>query len=1077
MTSDGVLQDGAGKKRRIRKPAPFQPGFLRKIRVWNFTTYSYTEFNLSPTLNMILGPNGTGKSTLVAAICIGFGGKIDLIKRKNLKSMIKTGHERSVIEITMENVEGKRPLVIKRDFSAKDTVWTIDRVKATEKQVHELRRKFNIQLDNLCHFLPQERVAEFAALSPEKLLLETERTLKDGHLLTLHEDLIDKDNKSQELKFNIDRLKSRLVQLHNERSKLEEEARKLEEYEKKSNEIKNHKLLVPFARWQDMKKKQSHLKEEQKLAKKRLTSFDRNFGPLKKNVHEIATAIAAQEDVIAKVKGEAVTIEREINSTKKELRKIQDEILEQLQKLESYRSKGEKKKNELDLTRREIQQLLEDRANLKEVDKREIDHLNAQFSEKRSSLRSLQEQLNEVHGQVNESGSNLKDLVNKLRREETRLQGKDKLDLLVTASNSGKPYRLRDESLKAHQMFRDIQDLQGKYFEAPVVSCNVTERIFASAIEKVIDNNSLFAFSTTSDEGYELITQISRENRSNTPLRKLADIQIPKPDISHEKLQALGFEGYLLDYISGPQAVLSMICKSSKLHTIPVTRNRLSEAQIHRLTDSRGNVPFKKFISGDTLFNIIKSKYGSHHVSYQTEQISRSNFFEIPGLSEKDKDLIGGRIKQYQNEIQAKKEGYQEYKLQAETYNTQIRNVKLDMEEIKRHLNELQQSMNNAAKIDSRINLKRTREKELERDAGRDYSNKIRGYEQRVANKYTEFSAKSAEASDLYALYSQKQIESKLCDLAMLHLQNRETSAKSLIEELKNIESKLKSDYQAAKAEYEKIKDSPEYQHMKEVNEQYSEADRALIAEVATPYLEAGTFTEDIISNKISHLSDELRVMSSADKGSYELLKEKVAEMEALEKDLPRYEKEKQNVDERIAKISASWERDLSMFIHQISLAFSKRFGKVASEGRVDLAKSERFKDWKLQIKVKFRDESELKILDNQSQSGGERAVSTIFYIMALQGLSDAPFRIVDEINQGMDPKNEQMAHRYLVHTACKNSRSQYFLVTPKLLTGLYYHPDMMVHCIFTGPLIDVKNNNRRSTGRFLDFANTLIAT
>jgi chromosome segregation ATPase len=32
--------------------------------------------------------------------------------------------------------------------------------------------------------------------------------------------------------------------------------------------------------------------------------------------------------------------------------------------------------------------------------------------------------------------------------------------------------------------------------------------------------------------------------------------------------------------------------------------------------------------------------------------------------------------------------------------------------------------------------------------------------------------------------------------------------------------------------------------------------------------------------------------------------------------------------------------------------------------------------------------------------SGGERAVSTIMYLMALQDLSSAPVRIVDEINQ-----------------------------------------------------------------------------
>ena len=34
--------------------------------------------------------------------------------------------------------------------------------------------------------------------------------------------------------------------------------------------------------------------------------------------------------------------------------------------------------------------------------------------------------------------------------------------------------------------------------------------------------------------------------------------------------------------------------------------------------------------------------------------------------------------------------------------------------------------------------------------------------------------------------------------------------------------------------------------------------------------------------------------------------------------------------------------------------------------------------------------------------------MSTIFYLMALQSLARAPFRLVDEINQGMDPRNER---------------------------------------------------------------------
>ena len=51
-------------------------------------------------------------------------------------------------------------------------------------------------------------------------------------------------------------------------------------------------------------------------------------------------------------------------------------------------------------------------------------------------------------------------------------------------------------------------------------------------------------------------------------------------------------------------------------------------------------------------------------------------------------------------------------------------------------------------------------------------------------------------------------------------------------------------------------------------------------------------------------------------------------------------------------------------------------------------------------LQVKFRDEQRLQQLTAQQQSGGERAVSTALYLLALQSLTYAPFRCVDEINQ-----------------------------------------------------------------------------
>lgn len=62
-----------------------------------------------------------------------------------------------------------------------------------------------------------------------------------------------------------------------------------------------------------------------------------------------------------------------------------------------------------------------------------------------------------------------------------------------------------------------------------------------------------------------------------------------------------------------------------------------------------------------------------------------------------------------------------------------------------------------------------------------------------------------------------------------------------------------------------------------------------------------------------------------------------------------------------------------------------------------------------------------------------------------------------------MDPRNERVVHDRLLDIACNTvtaaatqdgnarSQSQYFLITPKLLHGLRYHPRMRVLCVASG--------------------------
>ena len=52
----------------------FKPGSIFRVSMLNFLTYDECEVFPGPKLNVVIGPNGTGKSTLTHAICLACAG-------------------------------------------------------------------------------------------------------------------------------------------------------------------------------------------------------------------------------------------------------------------------------------------------------------------------------------------------------------------------------------------------------------------------------------------------------------------------------------------------------------------------------------------------------------------------------------------------------------------------------------------------------------------------------------------------------------------------------------------------------------------------------------------------------------------------------------------------------------------------------------------------------------------------------------------------------------------------------------------------------------------------------------------
>jgi chromosome segregation ATPase len=219
--------------------------------------------------------------------------------------------------------------------------------------------------------------------------------------------------------------------------------------------------------------------------------------------------------------------------------------------------------------------------------------------------------------------------------------------------------------------------------------------------------------------------------------------------------------------------------------------------------------------------------------------------------------------------------------------------------------------------------------------------------------------------------------------------------------------------------------------------------------------------TIEELDNEIKTKREQADAILCQNPSALEEYKNRTKEMSDLTKAIETESSLLAGKQSEIQVVKDRWLPKLQRIIAKISERFADNFAHIACAGQITLAGDgsrehggfgDEFKDYSLEIRVKFRANEEMHLLDSHRQSGGERSVSTMLYMIALQGFTSAPFRVVDEINQGMDARNERKVFKRMVEAASVPGTPQCFVVTPKLLTQLTYSEDCTVMCIFNGP-------------------------
>ena len=282
-------------------PGEFQPGALVRVKLTNFVTYEKAEFFPGPNLNMVIGPNGTGKSSLVCAICLGLGwGAKHLGRAGEVGEFVKHGTAEAQIEIELQRRRNDALNYVVRSRIIRDgnsREWWLNNKKTSLKAVQELTRSLSIQIDNLCQFLPQEKVSEFAALTPVELLQQTQRAAAPEEMLEWHNHLktFRKEQKELEMQNNGD--KEQLENLQARQDGLRAEVRRLEERKEIQEQVAFLRKCRPFVEYRHAVNEHRAFKARKKAAQDRLKRLETRLGPTLQSIKR-KNQLAQQTDLV-----------------------------------------------------------------------------------------------------------------------------------------------------------------------------------------------------------------------------------------------------------------------------------------------------------------------------------------------------------------------------------------------------------------------------------------------------------------------------------------------------------------------------------------------------------------------------------------------------------------------------------------------------------------------------------------------------------------------------------------------------------------------------------------------------------
>lgn len=1009
-------------------------GSIIHIKLIDFLTYDVCEIHPGPYMNMIIGPNGSGKSTIVAAMALGLGAPLTILGRStSISQFVKYGKEKATIEITIKNPSTTTPTsTIKRIFKRKNNTseWFIDDSKTTHSSILSLCKNLHVQLENLCQFLPQDKVSEFARLTPQELLLETIRAVQPS-FESDYEQLIQQRQlqRNEEKAIQLSRQDS--LQLSSIISQLKI---KVDRYNERIDLCKQIEILCKKRPWIEYNEaRQAFLlsKDIRDRSVSVLRQKEKSLDPLKLSINQLEQESQNYISTIQDYKSTLDTNYQPISTLQKEIQiKLSHckSRLSDIQGLSKYASEQQIKINNLLAEISVIQNKMS--IDPPKLDPTIEDRLIS-CSKQRSELDKIIEDLHTQSREIMQEGTSLNRKINEANDRLAKYEDirQAKIDFL----------RQREpDTFQALQWFaQNKKQFKMAAFEPVCLEIQLADMRYADVIEASLSKQAMTSFVFADENDYDLfLSSIHDQSKLqiNAILINIDDrLSGHSTLLTKQQIQEFGFDCYLVELIKGPELVIFALCEHFKIHQCPVALGSVSYESIDSCKD------IAKYFANGQLFESRRDPRTGKSNIVMSRPVKSAKFFNIQTVQPDIQSKLQRDITEWRRQLLKNSETSKEILLKEEREQVKLSKLEQEYNECmmkkKQFKSELFQYQNLGKLKDLKIKeLETIRNERPPELLEKEYKNDL-------------YSTINNIIRYLESLNIQDVVQTKIgLDQATIQWIRNNTIMEQKRLELKEAESTLTESinaFQQAEEQYNLLK-----KRAKELLE------RAKENPITDELKEQFKMLPDVLQELDDLISTEnakLQLQHDIDPDVVQEYEKRKSEYDNMQRELIERQARLESSKNKLESILNVWLPNINDMINRIDKSFSLFFTIIHCVGQVRLNQvGDDYDQWGIDILVKFRDEERLSILNSERQSGGERSVSTILYLMSLQETNKSPFRVVDEINQGMDPRNERLIHSIIVDTATKHD-GQYFLITPKLLLDLPYNNRMKIHCVYNG--------------------------